>query len=83
MYRCSHNWSIKCLEVLVTPDEATKEVSKSEYAEEEYPTNCYGTFFILSGNVRDRLYQVNLIFIALSFNIIVKDWYELYIAGLH
>jgi len=33
------------------------EVSESEYPEEEYPTNCYGTFYLLSSNVRDRLYQ--------------------------
>ena len=59
--------SIKCfackVSILVTPDDNTKyrkEVSENEYAEEEYPTNCYGTFYILSSNVRDRLYQVEI-----------------------
>ena len=36
-------------------------MSEIEYPEDEYPTNCYGTFYLLSSNVRDRLYQVIIV----------------------
>ena len=67
--------------ILVTLDDDTKylkEVSEIEYPDNEYPTNCYGTFYILSSNVRDRLYQVDIAIVVFQ-----DHWSNLHIAGLH
>ena len=33
-------------------------VNKEEYPDDVYPTNCFGTFYVMSSSVRDKIYQV-------------------------
>ena len=33
-------------------------VTKEEYPDDVYPTNCFGTFYVMSSSVRDKIYQV-------------------------
>ena len=35
----------------------TQVVSVGEYPEDTYPAMCSGTFYLMSGGVRDRLFQ--------------------------
>eukprot|EP00090_Calanus_glacialis_P020735 TRINITY_DN31994_c0_g1_i1.p1 TRINITY_DN31994_c0_g1~~TRINITY_DN31994_c0_g1_i1.p1 ORF type:complete len:369 (-),score=57.10 TRINITY_DN31994_c0_g1_i1:168-1181(-) len=35
-------------------------VTKEEYPDDVYPTNCFGTFYVMSSSVRDRIYQAFL-----------------------
>ena len=36
-------------------------VTEEEYPDDVYPTNCFGTFYVISRNIRDRLYKVRRI----------------------
>ena len=40
------------------------QVTLEEYPEENYPTNCHGTFYLFSGKVRTKLLEVKIYLIG-------------------
>ena len=55
------------------------QVTLKEYPEENYPTNCHGTFYLFSGKVRTKLLEVKIYRIGLTMvppfdPIFVKFW---------
>ena len=50
-------------------------VTEDEYPDDVYPTNCFGTFYVISGDIRDRLYKVTRIywFTYICFTVGIKE----------
>ena len=63
--RCLDLWSlyIQGSQAVLIMGDRIDQVTYEEYPEEMYPTNCHGTFYLFSANVRNKLLQVFFSFV--------------------